>query len=314
MLGWYFEDSAPPLAVWRKHPQSIDTMLRHLRLPLTLLALTLTACGGGGSSAITPTGFLELTATDAPLDPELVESAEVTVELVRIHHTDEDDVESGWIEIFNGPPRTLQLSDLRNGITTLITQAELPTGAYRQVRLHLSGGELVLTNGDVFTTEDGSLDMPSSMNSSGLKVKFDTDVIIEEGKTNQVLLDFDLTKTFKPVPGNDPLNADHFKLHPVLRAVVMEGTGEVNVSVIQDDGAGTLVAIENAVVYVLEPGEVDLDEAIASSITDATGTAVILAILPGSYDVRAEKGLDAAQVDGVVVTAGSTSVIEIELP
>ena len=287
-------------------------------LSMTLLVACLTACGGASSStSSSSTGFLQLSATDAPLDPALVESAEVVVDRGRIHRSGDDDVDGdsgGWIEIFDGPPRTLPLSDLRNGITALISNAELATGTYGQVRLHLTGGELVLTNGDVFTTADGSLHMPSATNSSGLKVKFTNDLVIETDVTKNVVLDFDLSRTFKPVPGNDPLNANHFKLHPVIRAAVLEGSGDLNVLVREDDGAGTLVAVENATVYVLAPGELDVEEALASSITDATGTAIVVGLDPGTYDVRAETATSAVQMNSVVITAGSASAIDLILP
>ena len=247
------------------------------------------------------------------MDPALIAAATVDVVGVRIHAADADDG-SGWISIYDGPARTLGIAALRNGITGLVASGRLPAGTYDQLRLHLSGGSMELRNGNLYTTADGNLTMPSSMSAAGYKVFFEPGIVVPDGGKEQVVLDFDVSKTFRPVPGNDPANARLFQLHPNIRAGVTSISGEIRVTVRQDDGNGTLVGVADALVHVLAAGETDPDNAIATSITDDTGSAAIIALAPDTYDVLATAGGVEGRADGVMVVTGEAAVVEIVLP
>jgi hypothetical protein len=285
--------------------------MRFLALLLPLLFVT--ACGGGSGGG-SGSGILEIVATDAPIDPSLVEAAMVEVVKVRIHASSDEDADSGWITLYDGAPVRISLMTLRNGITSLVASGRLSAGTYRQMRLHLSGGYLELTNGNVYSTDDGTLKMPSAMTSAGHKLFFNPPIVIPAGGREQIVLDFDLTKTFQPIPGNDPENASRYNLHPEIRAAVTSISGELRVTVRQDDGTGNLVGVPDAMVYVLPPGETDTANSVASSITDDTGSAAIIALLPGTYDVLADSGGVQGRVDGVVVMTGEASLVDIVLP
>jgi hypothetical protein len=284
--------------------------MRFLALLLPLFFAT--ACGGSGGGS--GSGFLEIVATDAPIDPSLVEAAMVDVVKVRIHASSDEDADSGWITMYDGAPIRIGLMSLRNGITSIVASGSLSPGTYSQMRLHLSGGYLELTNGNIYSTDDGTLKMPSAMTSAGHKLFFNPPIEIPEGGREQIVLDFDLTKTFQPIPGNDPENASRYNLHPEIRAAVTSISGEIRVTVRQDDGMGNLVAVPDAMVYVLPPGETDPANAVASSITDDTGSAAIIALLPGTYDVLADSGGVQGRVDGVVVVTDGTALVDIVLP
>jgi len=289
-------------------------LISHL-LALSLSLAFVPACssgGGGGASSSSRTGTIEVVATDSPFDPALVQSATIDVVKVRINQDADENADSGWITLFDGGPLTIDLDGLRNGITQTFANGKLPVGTYRQLRIHLSGGELTLKNGNVYSTADGTMQQPSA-STSGYKVFLDPPVVVPDGGREQVVLDFDLTKTFVPVPANDPANARSYKLRPNIRGAVMSISGQMSVVVRRDD-MGTLVGVPDAMVYLLAPGEADVANAIASSITDATGSAAILGLYPMTYDVVAERDGAMARVDALEVMTGETTTTEIVLP
>ncbi len=263
---------------------------------------------GGGNSGV---GTLRVEATDAILDHSIVEEARVDVSTIRVHSS--SSANSGFRTIYDGAPIEIDLLDLRNGITTLLVEAKLPAGRYRQVRLVLSGGYLELTNGAVYTTDDGSLEW-TSQSTSGLKVFIDPEVVVRDGVSSTLLLDINLTKTFKAVPASDPLNATKYHLSPVVRAVNLSDTGEIRGLVTRDDGLGTLLPVDGATVYILPPGELDLSNSIASTVTMSDGTYAFIGLPEGAYDVVAEEGGDQARVNGPVVSVGSFTVVDLTLP
>lgn len=279
----------------------------------SLLLFALLACGscsggsGGGAPAV-ETGTLSLLATDAPLDHDMVEEALVRIDRVRAHR--EADAESGFQTLYEGPPRELNLMNLNNGATWALVNADLPVGDYRQFRLHVASARLELTNGNVYSTEDGSLKLTSQA-TSGFKVFVDPPVSVAAQLSTEVLLDFDLSKTFLPTPANDPPNATSFRLHPVIRVANLSEAGEVRGGVFEDDGLGGLSPIEKATIYVLPPGETDRGNSLASTASDGDGSYAILGVPAGSYDILAAKDLLVGRVDGVSVSIGNVSAVDV---
>ncbi|TDJ74905.1 MAG: DUF4382 domain-containing protein [Planctomycetota bacterium] len=274
-------------------------------------ALVLASCssGGGGTSGF---GFLTLDATDAPIDHALVEEAVIWVDRITIHReSTADDSVDGWLTLYEGSPVELNLLDLTNGITrTLLSAKRIPVGEYRQLRLLVTAAHIELVNGNLYTTDDGSLHL-TSQGTSGFKVFVEPPLEVRDGFDENLLLDFDLTKTFKPIPANEPLNANSFKLHPVIRAVQLEGTGELTGIVTEDDGMGGFTPVESASVYILPPGVTDLDDSIASTATNADGNYTVLGIPAGMVDVLARKDELSALAEAVVIQAGEVTVLDL---
>jgi hypothetical protein len=267
--------------------------------------------GGVGDSGDSEagTGTLSLTATDAPIDHDLVEEALISVDQIRIHAS--ADSESGFHTIYDGPPIELSLLDLCNGVTRALVSAEVPAASYRQIRLHVSRASLRLVNGNEYSTEAGTLKL-TSQDKSGFKVFVDPPVVVQSGFSSELLLDFDLTKTFKPVPANDPPNAASFKLHPVIRAANLSECGEVRGVVTTDDGNGGFAAVADATVYILPPGETDLNNSIASTFTGADGAYAVLGLPAGDVDLLATKGGLRDRINAVLVTAGSVTTQPVD--
>ena len=292
--------------------------MQKTRYGLLFPALLLSACGVGGSSdsigvsgggPLSGSGSISIEATDAPFDHSIVAEAVIRIKAIRMHA--DADAESGFHELPQEEEFVVDLIRLRNGVTQFLLEADMPAADYHQARLHVDSARLTLTNGNVYDTADSTLQLTSQA-TSGFKVYIDPPIRVEEGKTTKVLLDFDLTKTFKPIPANDPATATRYMLHPVLRAVSTEKTGQVRGVVDEDDGQGGTRPVDDAVVRLMPLGELDSDQSIASTSTEIDGSFALLGVEEGSFDVLVthESGTDTSTV---TVTQGSVSTTDLML-
>lgn len=274
-------------------------------------SILLGACsGGGGGSGGSGggTASLNLRATDAPFVHDIVQEATISVDRITIYH--QADSDDGPAVLYEGAPIEMVLTDLRDGISQFLGEHELAAGTYRQIRLRVSHATLTLVNGNVYTTDDDTIHL-SSQDTSGFKVFLDPPLVLTEGITAGLLLDFDLPKTFHPIPANDPLTANRYNLHPVIHAADITLTGGIEGTVTQDDGLGGFTPVADATVFVLPPGVTDPAQSVTSSPTGADGHYTILGLEEGTYDVLATKGDLQASVSGVVVVPGPATVVDI---
>jgi hypothetical protein len=95
--------------------------------------------------------------------------------------------------------------------------------------------------------------------------------------------------------------------------ILKSTTADLNGHVTKDDGTGQQVVVDAATVYVLPPGVTDPAQAVATTTTSADGTYYFSGLTAGTYDVLAVKGTDAGTVAGVVLTAGTTSTVDVIL-
>jgi hypothetical protein len=267
------------------------------------------ACGGGGGGG-GGTGTLDLSATDDAFVYDIVQEASISVDRITIFH--DPDSDEGPITLYEGAPILLDLFNLRDGVTQHVDMSVLPVGTYRQLRLRVSDARLVLINGNVYTTDDGTIHL-TSQDTSGFKVFVDPPIEIERDQTSDVLLDFDLTQTFHPIPANDPLNATAYSLHPVIHVTNLGHTGGIQGVVTQDDGSGGLTPVDQATVYIMPPGQTDPTLSVATTGTSADGTYTVLALEAGTYDVIAVKGALSGTVTGIVVVVGAVSTADVTI-
>lgn len=279
-----------------------------LSIPFVAAALSvLCGCGGGGGGDGSGTGTLELLATDDPFAHGIVAEARITVSEIHLRGP------SGWISLQQGPPIELDVLDLRNGVTAQLASAVIPSGSYDQLRLVVDEGYLKLIDDDEFSTALGNLH-PTSTSTSGLKLDIEPPLDVQEGEVHTYLLDIDLTKTFKAVPGTDPLAATSYQLHPVIHVANLSQSGEVRGFVREDDGSGNLVGVADATIYLLLPGETEPANAVQTTATEADGSYALLGVLPGTYDVLAELGPRQARSDGHEVLAATVTDVDLVLP
>ena len=196
------------------------------------VALALGALVGCSDSALGPgEGRISVRMTDAPFPFDEVESIDMFVVRVeaKAEATSEEDValdiedgeaeSDGWI-VLATPNDDFDLMDLRNGATVFLGDEAVPVGTYRSIRLILDTDQssITLKNGMVLTaTSTPSIKFPSA-GRSGIKVLFNTPILVAEGETVDVLLDFDAELSF--VLRGATIDQNGLLFTPVIKATV----------------------------------------------------------------------------------------------
>lgn len=259
---------------------------------LVLFGLLLGACGGGSGGGGDGTLHLKITDAPFPATEGCVSAAKIEVTEVSAKGPDGFvvlmDVEAG--------PVTIDLFYLRAGLSESLAVADIPSGAYSEIRLVVSEATIEF--------EDGSpaqaFKIPSGA-ASGLKVKIDPPVLVAAGQTSNVMLDVSLTDSFHTAglggePTCDDLKQGSAKVifNPVIRAINEAETALVQGIVRDDTGA----PLGDAEVTASPAGTVLTAETKAAGLTLSTSSGMdslpegsyALALDPGAYDfyVRAQ--------------------------
>jgi hypothetical protein len=280
-------------------------MARTLSSLVPALLLTV-GCGGGGGGG--NTGTLSLRLTDGPFpDTSCLTAAYVVVNGVEVQG------EAGWVDIplVGGAPQQFDLLDLRSGLDAQLGVAELPTGSYHQIRLHLDSATLVFTD-----ATERSFTVPSGMQ-SGIKINVNPQFLIAAGQTTPILLDFSLGESFHVTgTGGDPtcedLKSEETIFNPVIHAVNLDTTGVLAGIVHYSDGT---TAAPDVMVTVLAGGAAQTDPPVTTTVS-ANGLTVnaplgsyALHLDPGTYDLYGPGDTDGdgnmieLLAGGVVVTS-----------
>lgn len=260
---------------------------------ITILALgviIMAGFNGCGTPADDEAGTLSVLLTDAPFPTDLIAEANVTI--VKIEAREAGGEEGSPYITLSDDRQTFNLLDLRNGVTESLAALEVPAGSYDLFRLYISDGNVVTNDSVIY-----DLKVPSS------KVKLFVSPAIEvvSGLTADLLLDFDVEKSYVLQGNRDSIGGFIFK--PVIRATNASTVGRIS-GTVTDSAA---VALNNATVWVQQ------DTVISTTYTGTDGAYTILGLPAGSYSAYATlAGYDTVLVD-VTVAAGSQSAAEFEL-
>lgn len=280
------------------------------RSGLMLLAgilILATSCNQINDSENDGKGRIVLTLTDAPFPVSLVDQALVTIDKIEIRSVApeeateaEADYASLYTVLYEGEGKEFDLLDLQNGITAELLSMDLEVGSYDLIRMHVTDATVVLKSGASF-----DLKVPSG-SSSGLKIKVSPELVIEEGVESEVVLDFDVSKSFI-VQGNSK-KADGIKgfiFKPVLRAMCQKYSGSI--AGIVSENATTPIAEAHVQIF-------SADTVYSSALTDATGAYALIGLPAGTYKMVCEKdGYTAVTVDQVIVKAREKTVQDLTL-
>jgi hypothetical protein len=242
----------------------------------------------------TQNGVLNIWATDAPFPIVLIDRAMITVEKMELRQ-ENDSV----FRVFSQDTTTIDLLSLRNGVMESLASEEISPGNYDQLRLYIDRASLLLRDGRIST-----LKVPGGPQ-AGLKILFDTPINIQPGMVANVMLDFDLSRSFI-ITGNPKSAGDikGFNFKPVVRAAVIDSTGVIAGSVSDHSGH----PLFNAEVWI------SADSVIASTFTDQNGAYAILGIPEGTFSVTA--ALDhfvAQEVGGIQISATEKIIYDFQL-
>lgn len=279
-------------------------MLKMLALPLLALGLVVGACNnddsvGPGSEK---TGSIRVILTDAPYPFDMIDSAVVVIDSVSIHLVgDAEATEADGFRTIDRTTTNLNLLDLQGGTVAVLAKVDgLPVGEIDQIRLHVREASVTLTDQRVFP-----LEVPSG-SSSGIKVFPSPPIDVVGGFTTEVLLDFDVSQSFSPIP-NAPNHVDEireFVFHPVIRVAVTSLTGSVSGTIWNGLGTPDVtsddVPMPGATVRALQDGT-----EIATTASDENGRYVLAGLHAGTYTVRVEAAGFVTQDLTVTVVAGS---------
>ncbi len=240
-------------------------------------------------------GTVVVKLTDAPFPYDMVEEANITIDWIKLHRVDSVDVERDSVFVMMEKDTTLNLLDLSNGITAVMSEMEIPAGNYNEIRLHVTEASVKVVD----DTTTYRLKIPSA-GASGLKVKIRPWLVVEDGVESQVLLDFDVNRSFKIIGnphGKKEIKGFMFK--PVVRAVNLSSAGKVEGTVSNEDGD----KIKNAMITLLSG-----TDTISCSKSTKDGFYAIIGIPEGVYSMECERdGYNIETVDNVAVTVGAVT-------
>lgn len=167
------------------------------------------------------------------------------------------------------------LLDLANGITADMVSMEIGSGTYNMIRMRIIESKIILKDG-----EEYDLKIPSG-DKSGLKIKIQPELVVESDVVNEVILDFDVSKSIT-VKGNANSKAGikGFNFKPVIRAVSQAQSARVQGTVTDSENN----PIEQALVEIMQA-----DSVLTSSFTKADGSYAMIGIPQGTYSMKCSK-------------------------
>lgn len=229
--------------------------MKQLKLMITVFALgamTLVSCNTDNALIPEHKGRLNVHLTDAPFPIDLISSTEVRIDKLEIRKKAEAEADEDSFMVISEQTVNINLLDLTNGVTELLTTVDLDPGYYDMIRMHVVDANITLKDGTTY-----NLKVPSG-DASGLKIMLQPAVYIEAGVEADVLLDFDVSRSFV-VKGNVKGKITGFNFKPVVRGIFLKHAGSIEGIVINSEGD----PLENAMVQVYMPShndDIDDDE------------------------------------------------------
>lgn len=256
---------------------------------LAVGAAALAGCSNGSPAgdAASPgaTGTLRMSLTDAPYPFDLIDQAMLTIDQVSVHFADVPDDTTGGTDGFlvvDGTTRTVNLLDLRNGLTEPLVDAEVPVGTIDQIRLHVTDASVTLTDGRQF-----DLKVPSG-ETSGLKAFPEPGIAVVGDLSTDLLLDVDVSRSFLAIPAapNRASDIRGFHFHPVVRVANLSDTGSISGVVTGDAGTPADLS-DDAPISGATVTAVAGDGTSTSTATDVDGKYTFLGLPVGGYTLTA---------------------------
>ena len=257
-------------------------------------------------------GRLSVNLTDAPFPHDLVAEANVTIFKIDARYKGDMDIisevednsdssmiteEKSSFVVLMEDEMEVNLLDLTNGVTKNLVDLDVPVGIYDLVRVYVKGVNVVLTDGSTF-----DLKVPSG-EQTGIKIFIKPGLVVEGGLSADLLLDFDVSKSFVAKGGGSNFeNITGFNFKPVIKACNMSTAGTLSgkVTTLQEEVA---VGLKGAQVAVFAADTLN-----TTTFTDADGKYMVMGLMAGSYDVEVELSTYQKQsVADIEIVAGNTT-------
>lgn len=254
------------------------------------LATILISCGENDSQF----GQLSIKLTDAPYEVGLLQAANIKISKVELRNKDQEEG-SPFITVYENE-ETFNLLELNNGITAQLANIEVPRGNYDLVRVYVESAEIVLVDGSSF-----ELKVPSGAQ-SGIKIFLDPAVEVAGGLSAELLLDFDLSRSF--VKQGSANNPQGYIFKPTIKAVNNTIAGRIEGNV-QDQGETPLADVEISVFAG--------DTLNTSTFTNDLGQYAVIGLLPGTYELKFNLNGYVEAIEETSVVVGNTTTLDVSL-
>ncbi len=278
-----------------------------------VMALTLLLWGcSDGDDNLKTTGRLNVFLVDAPFPTDQVAEANVTIFKIearladRESEGDSDSMENGdsmggFVTLSEDEIGPVNLLDLIDGASEQLADAEIPAGTYDLIRVYVKGVNVIMN--EAAGGETYELKVPSGAQ-SGIKVFMDPPLQVAGGLSEDLILDFDVSKSFVPKGGNvnNPEGIFGFNFTPVIRGSNMSTAGSITGTVNGEVEGGDPVALTGAAVtlYTSDGAE------ITTTFSGVEGGYSFVALDPGIYRLEVSlAGYEPQSVDGVDVVVGN---------
>ncbi|WP_420388327.1 DUF4382 domain-containing protein [Roseivirga sp.] len=268
----------------------MNTLLRKL-LSLLLLFFFF---GCSEDPRDTTSGHLNVSVTDAPFRTDLVQSATVTIYKVEARNKGKEEG-SPFMTLFEGETE-INLLELTNGVTSSLVDVEVPVGNYDLVRIYISEASIKLKNGETY-----DVTVPSG-DASGLKIFISPAIEVAGGLTADLLLDFDVSRSFVLKGPAD--NPNGFNFRPTIKAANLSSVGSLKGTVSGNQGAplnGAEVAVYAA------------DTLNTTTFTNSAGEYAVLGLIPGDYEITYSFGeLTPITKEGVEIVVANQTTVDVQ--
>lgn len=282
-------------------------------LLLTLFVGLFLACNNDNSSGSDGPGRLIVQLTDAPFPHHLVAETNIIISKIdaRLKEGKKTVLESDSTETVMDHERSpfivlteetieVNLLELTNGLTMTLVDKEVPAGTYNLIRLYVTGANVVLKDSAVF-----DLRMPSG-EQSGVKVFIQPELFVGGGLTSDLLLDFNVSRSF--VARGNASNINGFIFKPVIKATNNSIAGTLS---------GKVTSLQQEMPIALEGAQISVfaaDTLNTTTFTDASGMYTVMGLTAGSYDVITElQGYEPQTVEDVIIIAANKTEQGFEL-
>ena len=264
--------------------------MKKLTFLIAAALLMISGCNKTSSPGNSGPGKLVVKVTDDPFNINFVESATITINKIEIGNAGPNDT-CAFI-VLSKDTATFDLMQLRNGITQELINLDIPQGNYDMIRLYVDEASLKIKDQSV----EYKVKVPSG-SQTGIKLLITPSLTIEGGLTSELLLDFDLARSFV-IRGNMSHSAgvNGFIFKPVIKAINNSTAGRIE-GIVTDTANAKLV---NASVWIAK------DTVISTAFTDTLGFYSFIGVPSGTYSVFATKeNYDTVSYSGITVTAGN---------
>ena len=256
-------------------------------------------CSDNNDTANGGTGTLSIQLTDAPFLYDMVAEANVTIFKIDARYkgaveTDSLLADGNSFITLSEEEVPINLLELTNGITENLVNLEVPAGTYDLVRVYVKGVNVILNDGTVY-----DLNVPSG-EQTGIKVFIQPGLVVQGGLSSDLLLDFDVSKSFVAKGGRNNLSGFNFK--PVIKAsnLATAGTLKGLVTTTEDNIS---VGLEGAQVSVIVADTIN-----TTTFSDIDGSFVIMGLQEGSYDLLvALEGYTSERKEGIAIVASNNT-------